>query len=100
MNVFYRMTPTNFNFKNTKEILDTYNLSFKFEKFIDYASIISQPASKWFLEDLDFSLSNRGTADKEFFNSEFIVVPFLKETWKRHAKGVLNVIFAECEKYA
>ncbi len=36
------------------------------------------------LEDLEFAMTHRGAVDKEAFACEFLIVPFLKEAWKRH----------------
>ncbi len=70
--------------KNIGEILEKYNLIFKNEKFIDFSIIPNIELSSVFIEDLEFSLSRVGTDDKESFMSEFVIVPFLKDTWKRH----------------
>jgi hypothetical protein len=53
-------------------------------EFIDLNKIQPANVMDWFKEELKFSLLNRGEVDKEAFTSEFIVVPFLKETWKKH----------------
>jgi len=79
----------NNNFSNSKEILDAYQLLFKYDKFIDYQSVTKVSLPQYFLDNLDFSLVNRGQADKEFFRSEFIIVPFLFEAWKKHPKITL-----------
>ncbi len=79
----------NNNFSSSKEILDAYQLQFKYDKFIDYQNVTKVSLPDYFLSNLDFSLSNRGQADKEFFSSEFIIVPFLFETWKKHPKITL-----------
>ncbi|MEM8525317.1 MAG: hypothetical protein AAGG68_11765 [Bacteroidota bacterium] len=76
-------------FKNSAEVLDHYNLNFDYEKFINYDKVTPIGLTEYFLQDLDFSLSNRGKDDKEFYGSEFLIVPFLKETWKRHPKVFL-----------
>lgn len=77
------------DFKNVKEILDTFNLSFKFEKFFDINTVPRKKLNPYFLKNLDFALANRGQTDKEFFISEFIVVPFLREAWQNHVKVTL-----------
>jgi hypothetical protein len=53
-------------------------------EFIDFEKIQPISVVDWFKEELRFSLKNRGEDDKEAFTSEFIVVPFLKEIWKKH----------------
>lgn len=76
----------NNNFSSSKEILDAYQLMFKYDKFIDYQSVTKVSLHQYFLDKLDFTLSNRGQADKEFFSAEFIIAPFLFEAWRRHSK--------------
>jgi len=77
---------TNNNFSSAKEILDAYQLTFKYDKFIDYQNVTKINLHQYFLDKLDFILANRGQADKEFFSSEFIIAPFLFEAWRRHSK--------------
>ncbi|EDN70438.1 conserved hypothetical protein [Beggiatoa sp. PS] len=69
-----------------KNILDNYHLHYQITEFINLANIQSISIKEWFKEELKFSLANRGEVDKEAFTSEFIVVPFLKEAWKRHSQ--------------
>lgn len=71
-------------FTSIKEILNTYGLSYRIEEFIDFRALEPLPAPEWFKAEIKFSLTHRGQDDKEAFLSEFIIVPFLKETWKRH----------------
>ena len=71
---------------NIMVILDNYHLNYKMIEFIDFDKIQPVNVTDWFKEELSFSLKNRGEDDKEAFTSEFIVVPFLKETWKKHPK--------------
>jgi len=69
-------------FKSVQEILKKFGL--------DYEESIPMIKSKrvklppFMLEDLQFSLIHRSHVDKEAFTCEFIIVPFLKEAWKRH----------------
>ncbi len=70
--------------KSIDTILKASHLTFRFEKFVDYGTARHVEATEWFKEEIDFSLSHRGEDDKESFSSEFIIVPFLRETWKRH----------------
>jgi len=72
------------DFNNADDILENFNLTFCFDKFFDYETVDPVQTAEWFKEEVDFSLSNRGEDDKEFFTSEFIIVPFLKEIWKKH----------------
>lgn len=72
------------NFASIKQILDTYELSYKAEKFIDINQIELMAVSDWFKAEIEFSLTHCGQEDKEAFLSEFIIVPFLKEVWKQH----------------
>ncbi|MCP4695475.1 MAG: hypothetical protein GY862_01305 [Gammaproteobacteria bacterium] len=71
---------------NTTEVLDAFHLAYKAEEFIDLDNVPPVKAADWFKEEIKFSLANRGKDDKEAFASEFIVVPFLKEIWKKHPK--------------
>lgn len=81
-----KISVMNNNFSSSKEILDAYQLTFKYDKFIDYQSVTKVSLHQYFLDKLDFTLSNRGQADKEFFSAEFIIAPFLFEAWRRHTK--------------
>jgi len=74
------------DFKRFEEILGTFGLKFRFDEFINFAEIQPVEPEEWFKSELKFSLANRGEDDKEFFTSEFIIVPFLKEIWKRHPR--------------
>ncbi|MCP4104094.1 MAG: hypothetical protein GY749_00915 [Desulfobacteraceae bacterium] len=74
------------DFKNSNEILKHFHLEFQFEKFINFDSTHSVGPDEKFKAELDFSLMNRGEDDKEAFACEFLIVPFLKETWMRHPK--------------
>ncbi|MEM9884869.1 MAG: hypothetical protein AAF849_03185 [Bacteroidota bacterium] len=76
-------------FKNSAEVLDHYGLDFDYQEFINYDEITPVDIPDHFLKDLKFSLSNRGKDDKEFYGSEFLIVPFLKEAWKLHPKVFL-----------
>ena len=40
---------------------------------------------EWFLEDMNFSLSIKSSQENETFYEEFLIVPFLKEVWKKHS---------------
>ncbi len=71
---------------NAKAILEQYSLSYKMVEFIDFNQIQPVSVMDWFKEELRFSLLNRGENDKEAFTSEFIIVPFLKEAWKKHSQ--------------
>lgn len=79
----------NNDFSNIKEILDAYQLLFRYDKFIDYHKVTKISLPQYFLDNLDFTMANRGPADKEFFSSEFIIVPFLFEAWRKHSKITL-----------
>jgi hypothetical protein len=69
---------------NIMAILNNYHLKYQIVEFIDFSQIQPVTVKEWFKEDLKFSLTNRGEDDKEAFCTEFIIVPFLKEVWKRH----------------
>jgi hypothetical protein len=72
------------DFNSAEDILENFRLTFRFDRFIAYEAAEPVQAADWFKEEIYFSLANRGEDDKEFFTSEFIIVPFLKEIWKRH----------------
>ncbi len=72
------------NFKSVNDILNFYKIKYQRTEFFDCSQILSFNLSESFLEDLKFSLNNVGDFDKEFFLSEFVIVPFLKEIWKKH----------------
>jgi hypothetical protein len=72
-------TPDNF-----EEILERYGLKYAATEFLNWETVPKVEPSDYFKEELRFSLTHRGIDDHEAFVSEFIVVPFLKETWKRH----------------
>ncbi len=74
------------NFNGFEEILENFRLKFRFDEFINFLKIQPVETEEWFKSELKFSLANRGEDDKEFFTSEFIIVPFLKEIWKRHPR--------------
>ncbi|MEM9850072.1 MAG: hypothetical protein AAF847_19430 [Bacteroidota bacterium] len=80
---------SNKQFNNIAEILEHYGIEFEYNKFFAIDEIAELQLDDFFIRDLEFSLSNRGAHDKEFFSSEFIIVPFLKEAWKRHEKVTL-----------
>jgi hypothetical protein len=69
---------------NMMAILDHYHLKCQMVEFIDFDKIQPISVMDWFKEDLAFSLKNRG--EDEAFSAEFIVVPFLKEVWKKHSR--------------
>jgi len=73
-----------YDFKDVGDILEKFGLNFRFEKFVDFGKVQRLESEPWFQELIDFSLSNRGVDDKEFFISEFIIVPFLREIWRKH----------------
>jgi hypothetical protein len=74
------------DFKRFDEILENFHLKFRFDEFINFREIQPVEPEQWFESELKFSLKNRGEDDKEFFTSEFIIVPFLKEIWKRYPR--------------
>jgi hypothetical protein len=72
------------SFKDVREILSHFHLNYKIDEFIDFEKVASVQIADWFREEIRFSLTHIGPDDKEAFISEFIIVPFLKEAWKRH----------------
>jgi hypothetical protein len=67
-----------------KEILERYQLHYYLNEFIDIDNIPSIEMPNFFKEEIKFALLNRGEEDKEAFTCEFIIVPFLRATWKKH----------------
>lgn len=67
-----------------EEILEQYQLQFSLGEFLTFDAIPPVNVSDSFREELRFALLHRGEDDKEAFTSEFIIVPFLRETWKNH----------------
>jgi len=74
------------DFKNIVDVLNYYDLNFSKTEFIDFSKIESLELDNKFIKDLNFALGNVGLDDKEFFMSEFIIVPFLREIWQQHLK--------------
>jgi len=67
-----------------EEILERYELKYAATDFLNWENIPKVESPDWFREELRFSLTHRGTNDQEAYVAEFIIVPFLKEIWKRH----------------
>lgn len=67
-----------------EEILEQYHLHYTVDEFLNFDVIMPVKANDAFQEELKFALLHRGEDDKEAFTSEFIIVPFLRETWKNH----------------
>jgi len=74
------------DFKNIVDVLKHFDLTYQKETFMDYSKIKSFNLNRKFLTDLNFALKNVGSDDKEYFMSEFVIVPFLRETWQNHSK--------------
>lgn len=74
------------DFNSIQDILAHYDLSYQIAEFIQFAHIQPVVLADWFEGEIKFALFNRGEDDKEAFTAEFIIVPFLKEAWKRHPK--------------
>ena len=75
-------------FKTSNEILEHFDLTFEFSKFFDADELSPVPPDEKFLSQLEFSLMNRGAADKEAYTCEFLIVPFLREVWQRHPENL------------
>lgn len=73
-------------FTHLQDVFNAYGLSYQAVKFFDALSLTPLPANEWFKAEIEFALLNRGQDDEEAFVSEFIIVPFLKEIWKKHPK--------------
>lgn len=72
------------DFKDLEDILRHFGLRFQFNQFIDLKNPPKIELAPFLLEDLEFGLTHWGTDDKEAFICEFLIVPILKEVWKRH----------------
>ncbi len=73
-------------YNNPDEVLEKFNLTYHQEPFINLEPTAKVKITSWFKEEIEFALKNRGTDDKESFMTEFVVVPCLREVWKRHPK--------------
>ena len=69
-----------------EELLETYQLQYLSEEFMDFHAVQPIQMPEWFQDELHFALEHLGESDKEAFASEFIVVPFLRAVWRRHPK--------------
>ncbi len=72
------------NFNHVPDILTHYHLDYQMAEFLDFNQPPAVQIPEWFKQDLRFTIANRGEPDKEAFACEFIIVPFLKEAWKKH----------------
>jgi hypothetical protein len=72
------------SFNSPKDVIAHYHLHYNIAEFIDFAQSPVVKMSDWFKEEIRFALRHRGEDDKEAFTAEFIIVPFLKEVWKKH----------------
>lgn len=72
------------NFTTLKDVIYAYGLSYQTDEFINFQIIETSSIPEWFKAEIKFSLAHQGQDDKEAFISEFVIVPFLKEIWKRH----------------
>lgn len=72
------------NFNHTQDILTHYHLEYRVAEFLDFSQSPPVNVPDWFKQELRFALANRGEPDKEAFACEFIIVPFLREVWKKH----------------
>ena len=73
-------------FKNNAELLSYFGLSVRNEDFINLDKIKPISLPKFVRQDIEFSLSNRGNTDMEFYACEALIFPILKEVWKRNPK--------------
>jgi len=74
------------NFNQVQDILTHYHLDYQVAEFLDFNALPMVPVAETFKADLRFAIANRGEPDKEAFACEFIIVPFLREAWKRHPR--------------
>jgi hypothetical protein len=74
------------NFNQVQDILTHYHLNYQVAEFLDFNQPPLVTVPEWFRQELRFALANRGEPDKEAFACEFIIVPFLREVWKRHPR--------------
>ncbi len=71
-------------FKSVQEILKKFGLDFARAALFKQEPATEMSLPMFLQDDLNFALANLGPSDKEAFTCEFIIVPFLKEAWKRH----------------
>jgi len=74
------------DFKSIDEVVAHFELTVQNEQFIRFADIPDVTISPSVLEDIYFSLSNRGDTDMEFYACEALIFPVLREVWKRNPK--------------
>jgi hypothetical protein len=74
------------NFNQIQDILTHYHLDYQLTEFIDFNQVPAVNVPEWFKQELRFAITNRGELDREAFACEFIIVPFLREAWKRHSR--------------
>jgi hypothetical protein len=67
-----------------EEILERYELKYAATEFLKWETLTKVKPPEWFKEELHFSITHHGINNQEAYVAEFIVVPFLKEAWKRH----------------
>ncbi len=74
-----------YNFNSLKDVIAHYHLHYQIAEFMDFGGReLSTTVSAGLKEEIRFALLNRGEDDKEAFTAEFIIVPLLKEVWKKH----------------
>lgn len=73
------------NLNQVQDLLTHYHLNYQVAEFLDFNQAPTVTVPEWFKPELRFAIANRGGPDKEAFTCEFIIVPFLREAWKRHS---------------
>jgi hypothetical protein len=71
-------------FKHNSEMLAYFGLEVHREAFLDFAAIQPIPMPTYLLDDILFSLTNRGDTDMEAYACEALIFPVLREAWKRN----------------
>lgn len=69
------------DFKNVEDVQNIYPIESRKEDFLPNVDITP---SKWFIDDLQFSLSKQANVESEMFFREHFISPFMREAWKRH----------------
>ena len=74
------------HFKSIEQVIQQYPLKIRQAQFLP-----NQPRElpDWFIENLNFSLSQQPIQPSEAFLCESFIFPFLQQAWKHHPKLIL-----------
>lgn len=71
------------DFKTIEQVMDHYPLLVEQARFLPAVSL---PLPDWLLQNLTFSLENRGALESERFFRENFIFPFFHFVWQQHSK--------------